>query len=94
MKKLNLYLIEKLKIDKTVRDNSNDGKVIKTLYKSSNGGALQDRTLEIYQMKTGYKGMLWNSSKRGWKSSPNKPMEIFKAKNINEITNHFGFENK
>lgn len=100
MKQLDLYITEKLKLNKdskdendpTVRDPKNDGKVILTLRKSHNGGSLIDRTLEIYQLKNGYKGVLWNSGKMHWKSAPNIPMDIYRAKTIDQIKDKFNFE--
>ena len=100
MKQLDLYITEKLKLNKdskdendpTVRDPQNDGKIILTLQKSRNGSGLVDRTLEIYQLKRGYKGVLWNSGKMHWKSAPNIPLDIYKAKTIDEIKNKFNFE--
>lgn len=36
------------------------------------------RTLEIYETKTLYKAVLWNSSFIHWKSEPNRPIHIWK----------------
>ena len=45
------------------------GTLVQTCKKNSEGFkyGLMDRTLEIYETKRGMKGVLFNSSRRGWK---------------------------
>lgn len=49
------------------------GKLIACVRKNSNGSpcGLMDRTLEIYEIKTGLKGVLFESSEKGWKKKEN-----------------------
>ena len=49
------------------------GKLIACARKNSNGSpcGLMDRTLEIYEIKTGLKGVLFKSSEKGWKKKEN-----------------------
>ena len=49
------------------------GKLIAIARKNSNGSpcGLMDRTLEIYEIKTGLKGVLFKSSEKGWKRKEN-----------------------
>lgn len=49
------------------------GKLIARARKNSNGSpyGLMDRTLEIYEIKTGLKGVLFESSEKGWKKKEN-----------------------
>lgn len=99
MKDLRNILLEKLVINKNTkavdeRDPANNGKIIKTLRKSVNSPGLLNRTLEIYQLKKGYKGVLWNSGRTHWKSAPYTPLDIYKAKTIEEILDKFNFELK
>ena len=49
------------------------GKLIACARKNSNGSlcGLMDRTLEIYEIKTGLKGVLFKSSEKGWKRKEN-----------------------
>jgi hypothetical protein len=56
---------------------------------STDGGALQNRCLLVYQLKTCFKCELWNSGVHGWMSKPRKPIEVFKAKSMEDIVNHF-----
>lgn len=46
------------------------GKLIETCKKNSHGHkvGLMDRTLEIYETKRGLKGIVYDSSRRGWKN--------------------------
>ena len=49
------------------------GKLIARARKNSNGNpcGLMDKTLEIYEIKTGLKGVLFESSEKGWKKKEN-----------------------
>ena len=47
------------------------GKLVATYRKSSNGGAVMNRTLEVYETKRGLKGVLWASPYKGWKQPQN-----------------------
>ena len=58
------------------------GKLIARARKNSNGSpyGLMDRTLEIYEIKTGLKGVLFKSSEKGWKKKENViSCAVFKA---------------
>ena len=61
--------------------------------KRSDGGqyGLMDRALDIYIMKTCVKGELWNSSVKGWKSKPRKPLAVYKGKTVEDVVNQMGF---
>jgi hypothetical protein len=56
------------------------GKLIAKFGKTTgpNGTGLVNRVLEIYEIKTGLKGVLWDSSFIGWKSKPNEPISVAK----------------
>ena len=56
------------------------GKLIATYQKNSDGskGGLMNRTLEIYELKSGLKGVLWCSSSKGWKNNENNIISIAK----------------
>ena len=58
------------------------GKLIACARKNSNGRhGFMDRTLEIYEIKTGLKGVLFKSSQKGWKKKENViSCVIFKTK--------------
>ena len=45
---------------------------------SSNGGAVLNRTLEVYLTKKFIKGVLWNSGIKGWREEPHKPIKELK----------------
>ena len=62
--------------------------------KRADGGqyGLLDRALDIYQLKTCVKGELWNSSVKGWKSKPRKPLTVYKGKTVEEVRDKFGFK--
>ncbi len=47
------------------------GKLVATFHKSSNGGALLNRTLEVYETKSGLKGILWATPYKRWKQPQN-----------------------
>ena len=54
------------------------GKLIATYQKNSDGikGGLMNRTLEIYELKSGLKGALWCSSHKGWKDDANNIISV------------------
>ena len=56
------------------------GKLIATYQKNSDGSksGLMNRTLEIYELKSGLKGVLWSSSSKGWKDNDNNIMSVAK----------------
>ena len=56
------------------------GKLIATYQKNSDGikGGLMNRTLEIYEMKTWLKGVLWSSSTKGWKDNEKNIISVAK----------------
>lgn len=56
------------------------GNLIATYQKNSNGtkGGIMNRTLEIYELKSGLKGVLWSSSYKGWKENENNIISIAK----------------
>ena len=56
------------------------GKLIATYQKNSDGikGGLMNRTLEIYEMNTRLKGVLWRSSTKGWKDNENNIISVAK----------------
>lgn len=56
------------------------GKLIATYHKNSDGSnsGLMNRTLEIYEIKSGLKGVLWRSSYRGWKDNENNIISVAK----------------
>ena len=56
------------------------GKLIATYQKNSDSikGGLMNRTLEIYEMKTGLKGVLWCSSSKGWKDNEKNIISVVK----------------
>ena len=41
---------------------------------STDNTAIVDRCLEVYELKTCMKLLLWNSGIKGWKGKPNKPI--------------------
>ena len=55
-------------------------KLIDTYQKKSNGSksGLMNRTLEIYELKSGLKGVLWSSTSKGWKDNENNIISIAK----------------
>ena len=56
------------------------GKLIATYQKNFDGSksGLMNRTLEIYELKSGLKGVLWSSSSKGWKDNENNIISIAK----------------
>ena len=56
------------------------GKLIATYHKNSDGSTsgLMNRTLEIYELKTCLKGVLWSSSSKGWKDNENNIISVAK----------------
>ena len=56
------------------------GKLITTYQKNSDGSqsGLMNRTLEIYELKSGLKGVLWCSSTKGWKDDVNNIISVAK----------------
>jgi hypothetical protein len=56
---------------------------------STDGGALQNRCLIIYQLKASFKAELWNSGFMHWMSKPCQPIETFRAKSYEEVLEHF-----
>ena len=56
------------------------GKLIATYQKNSDGSksGLMNRTLEIYELKSGLKGVLWSSTSKGWKDNENNIISIAK----------------
>ena len=74
------------------------GKLIARARKNSNGSpyGLMDRTLEIYEIKTGLKGVLFKSSEKGWKKKENViSCAVFKAEDKDatpqRLCEYFGF---
>lgn len=74
------------------------GKLIACARKNSNGSpyGLMDRTLEIYEIKTGLKGVLFESSEKGWKKKENViSCAIFRAEDRDatpqRVCEYFGF---
>ena len=67
------------------------GKLIATYQKNSDGikGGLMNRTLEIYEMKTGLKGVLWCSSSKGWKDNEKNIISVAKFNYVDrDATEH------
>ena len=56
------------------------GKLIATYQKNSDGSksGFMNRTLEIYELKSGLKGVLWFSSSKGWKDNENNIISVAK----------------
>ena len=76
----------------------NYGKLIERSFKNSNGkeGGLMDRCLEIYEIKSGLKGVLFNSGMKGWKRKENIiSFAYFKEKDgdatVHRVKEYFGF---
>lgn len=74
------------------------GKLIARARKNSNGSpcGLMDRTLEIYEIKTGLKGVLFESSEKGWKKKENViSYTLFKTEDRDatpqRVCEYFGF---
>lgn len=73
------------------------GKLITCVRKNSNGShGFMDRTMEIYEIKTGLKGVLFKSSQKGWKRKENViSYAIFKTKDgydtPQRVCEYFGF---
>ena len=74
------------------------GKLIARARKNSNGSpyGFMDRTLEIYEIKTGLKGVLFKSSQKGWKRKENViSCVIFRTKDKvdtpQRVCEYFGF---
>ena len=74
------------------------GKLIACVRKNSNGSlcGLMDRTLEIYEIKTGLKGVLFKSSEKGWKKKENViSSAIFRTEDRDatpyRVCEYFGF---
>lgn len=74
------------------------GKLIVRARKNSNGSpcGLMDRTLEIYEIKTGLKGIMFKSSEKGWKKKENViSYTLFKTEDKDatpqRVCEHFGF---
>lgn len=74
------------------------GKLIACVRKNSNGSwcGFMDRTMEIYEIKTGLKGVLFKSSQKGWKRKENViSYAIFKTKDgvdtSQRVCEYFGF---
>ena len=74
------------------------GKLIACARKNSNGSpcGLMDRTLEIYEIKTGLKGVLFKSFEKGWKRKENVvSCAIFRTEDRDAIPQrvceYFGF---
>ena len=74
------------------------GKLIACARKNSNGNpcGLMDRTLEIYEIKTGLKGVLFKSSEKGWKKKENViSYALFKTEDRDatpqRVCEYFGF---
>jgi len=49
-------------------------------YVETPNGGIVHRVLEIYQTKTGIKGLLWRTTTKGWREEPNVP--IWKSMNF------------
>lgn len=63
------------------------GKLVAS-YKGHSMGetALLDRTLEVYQLKSGkYKGVLWRSHCKGWAENPNNIIRTCKSDSQNVL---------
>lgn len=79
------------------------GKLIAWVNKNSKGSeyGLMDRTLEIYQLKTGLKGILYRSDELGWRKAKNvlsvckftESTEVERP-SIQRVKEYFGFGNK
>ena len=74
------------------------GKLIACARKNSNRSlcGLMDRTLEIYEIKTGLKGVLFKSSEKGWKKKENViSSAIFRTEDRDatpyRVCEYFGF---
>ena len=73
------------------------GKLIACARKNSNGRhGFMDRTLEIYEIKTGLKGVLFKSSEKGWKKKENViSCAIFRTEDRDatpqRVCEYFGF---
>ena len=72
------------------------GELIHTFNKESGKKpGLLDRTLEIYRLKKGLKGVLWNSGFMHWKSGGAKPLDVVKFRGaeatVDNVRTHFGF---
>ena len=73
------------------------GKLIACARKNSNGShGFMDRTLEIYEIKTGLKGVLFDSSEKGWKKKENViSCAIFRTEDRDatpyRVCEYFGF---
>ena len=73
------------------------GKLIACARKNSNGcHGFMDRTLEIYEIKTGLKGVLFKSSEKGWKKKENViSSAIFRTEDRDatpyRVCEYFGF---
>lgn len=64
------------------------GKLIASFHKSTGKmPGLIDRTLEIYETKTGLKACIWNCSFKGWKGTWHRPItqEFYKGLKNNEV---------
>ena len=74
------------------------GKLIATYQKNSDGSksGLMNRTLEIYELKSGLKGVLWSSSSKGWKDNENNIISVAKIEYTDRdateqfLCNYFG----
>lgn len=67
------------------------GKLIATYQKNSDGtkGGLMNRTLEIYELNTGLKGVLWSSSSKGWKDNDKNIISVAKFNYVDrDATEH------
>lgn len=72
------------------------GKLIETYGKNSKSkGGIIDKTLEIYETKTGLKGVLWSSKYKGWKENRNNIISTawFKERDrdIFRVLEYYGF---
>ncbi len=79
------------------------GKLIARVNKNSKGSdyGIMDRTLEIYQLKTGLKGILYRSDEFGWRKANNvisvcKFTESTEGErpSIQRVKEYFGFGNR
>ena len=43
-------------------------------WRSKDTSAVVDRCLEIYELKTCLRAVVWNSGVKGWREEPNKPI--------------------
>lgn len=78
------------------------GKLIGTYGKHANGyhekaeGGIIDLTLEIYETKTGLKGVLWQSRYKGWKENKHNIISTawFKERDrdIFRVLEYYGFK--